>query len=565
MTLAEANVKFKTEGVDKVVSGINKVGDSLDTNAQKARSFASAVSSTAIGTAIGNWITDLPSKFLNLGKEMFNASVEAESMNARMMSMSKTAAEASKEIALIKNIALVSPITTKDTFSYALALKSVGFNLQFALPLLAKMAAAKGPSPERMQAFTQVMTKLASGIMPDAEQAITAGLPGLKAKLAAAGLKFDPKGSIAASAAQSMKALQIVVQKETGKAMDLMSQTTETKLASFQDALDNFYIKGGDVVKKFFTPMIEAATKALDLLSQSGALTKLLNTFFQPIFGPIGDVAKNFNKNGLTDQGLQNLAKIMATISVIPENMKIAFNYLKDIFQWWLNNVARMFGKEAPSKAPLGMSQAKSPLDYLKSGDILGAISGGQFSYDALMKSRPTIKLPTINEMVFGLKPGQTLVDQMMQGIGKNINTGNFPKFGGFKGGDVKGFYDILKAGQGKMGGDVNIPEPTGPPGTFLQMMNNASEKEKKSKEKNQRALDQIRDNTKKANELTLREFTFGGGILAQQGVSPVQMSSGRQISTPQINATDDISRGFQKAIRGYASSNNQNLSFRRS
>lgn len=565
MTLAEANVKFKTEGVDKVVSGINKVGASLDANADKARSFASAVSSTAIGTAIGNWITDLPSKFLNLGKEMFNASVEAESMNARMMSMSKSAAEASKEIALIKNIALVSPITTKDTFSYALALKSVGFNLQFALPLLAKMAAAKGADPNRMQAFVQVMTKLASGIMPDAEQAITAGLPGLKAKLAAAGLKFDPKGSIAASAAQSMKALQIVVQKETGKAMDLVSKTTETKLASFQDALDNFYIKGGDVVKKFFTPMIEAATKALDLLSQSGALSKLLSTFMQPIFGPIGDVAKNFSKNGLTDQGLQNLAKIMATISVIPENMKIAFNYLKDIFQWWLSNVARMFGKDAPTKAPLGMSQGKGPLDYLKSGDILGAISGGQFSYDNLMKSRPTIKIPTASEMIFGLKPGQTLLDQMMQGIGKNINTGNFPKFGGFKGGDVKGFYDILKEGQGKMGGKVNIPEPTGPPGNFLAMINDASEKDKQKKEKQQRSLDLIQDNTKKANELTLREFTFGGGILAQQGVSAIQMSSGRQISTPQINATDDISRGFQKAIRGYASSNNQNLSFRRS
>jgi hypothetical protein len=115
------------------------------------------------------------------------------------------------------------------------------------------------------------------------------------------------------------------------------------------------------------------------------------------------------------------------------------------------------------------------------------------------------------------------------------------------------------------MGGNVNIPEPTGPPGDFLTMMNDASEKDKQKKEKQQRALDQIRDNTKKANELTLREFTFGGGILAQQGVSAVQMSSGRQISTPQINATDDISRGFQKAMRGYASSNNQNLSFRRS
>ena len=103
MTLAEANVKFKTEGVDKVVSGINKVVAILDTNADKARSFASAVSSTAIGTAIGNWITDLPSKFLNLGKEMFNASVEAESMNSRMLSMSKNAAEAKKEIEFIND------------------------------------------------------------------------------------------------------------------------------------------------------------------------------------------------------------------------------------------------------------------------------------------------------------------------------------------------------------------------------------------------------------------------------------------------------------------------------
>jgi len=563
MTLAEANVLFKSDGADKVVNSINKVGTALENNAQKARSFASAVSSTAIGTAIGNYITDLPSKFLNLGREMFTASVEAESMNARMLALSKTSAEAAKEIELIKNIALVSPITTKDTYNYALALKSVGFNLKFALPLLGKMAAAKGPNPETLQAFTQVLTKLSQGIMPDAEQAITAGLPGLKAKLANAGLKFDPKGSIAASAAETMKALQIVVQRETGKAMDLAKNTTETKLASFQDALDNFYIKGGDVVKKFFTPMIEAATKALDLLSQSGALTKLLNTFMQPIFGPIGDFAKNFNKNGLTDQGLQNLAKIMATISVIPENMKIAFNYLKDIFNWFLNNIAKIFGKEAPSKAPLGMSQAKGPLDYLKSGDILGAISGGQFSYDALMKSRP--KLPTINEMIFGLKPGQTLVDQMFQGAFKNVNVSGFPSFGGFKGGDVKGFYDILKAGQGKMGGNVNIPEPTGPAGNFLTMMNDASEKEKKNREKNQKALDSIADNTKKANELTLREFTYGGGILAQQGVSPVQMSAGRQVSSPQINATDDISRGFQKMMRGYTTSNNQNLSFRRS
>jgi len=482
MTLAEANVKFKTEGVDSVVSGINKVGDALENNAQKARSFTSSIASTAIGTAIGNWITDLPSKFLNLGKEMFNASVEAESMNARMMAMSKSAAEAAKEIELIRNIALVSPITTKDTYSYALALKSVGFNLQFALPLLAKMAAAKGPSPERLQAFTQVMTKLASGIMPDAEQAITAGIPNLKAKLAAAGLQFDAKGGMIASAQKVFAALQKVVEKETGKAMDLASKTTETKLASFQDALNNFYIKGGDVVKKFFTPMIEAATKALDLLSQSGALTKLLETFFQPIFGPIGDIAKNFNKQGLTDQGLMVLAKVMSTISVIPENIKIAFNYMKDIFQWFLNNLAKMFGKEAPKKAPLGMSQAKSALDYLKSGDILGAVSGGQMSYDVLMKTRP--KMPSLSEMIFGLKPGQTLADSFMQGAFKNVNLSNFPAAPKFKSGDATGFYQLLKEQQDKLNKNVaKIPESMGPPGTFATLADKEKDKNKKQAE----------------------------------------------------------------------------------
>ena len=563
MTLAEANVKFSSTGSDQVLNSVNKIGNALESNAAKVISFTSSIASTAIGTAIGNWITDLPNKFLNLGKEMFNASVEAESMNARMMAMSKNAAEAGKEIALIRNIALVSPITTKDTYSYALALKSVGFNLQFALPLLAKMAAAKGPSPERLQAFTQVMTKLASGIMPDAEQAITAGIPNLKAKLAAAGLQFDAKGGMVASAEKVFAALQKVVQKETGKAMDLASKTTETKLASFEDALNNFYIKGGDVVKKFFTPMIEAATKALDLLSQSGALTKLLDTFFQPIFGPIGDMAKNFNKNGLTDQGLQNLAKIMATISVIPENIKIAFDYLKDIFQWWLSNVARMFGKEAPKKAPLGMSQGKGPLDYLKTGDILGAMTGGKFSYDNLMKTRPT--LPTLNEMIFGLKPGQSLVDSFMQGAFKNIDFSGLPSGPKFKTGDVSGFFQALKEGQDKLNKNTaKIPESMGPPGVFATLAD--AEKAKKLKQqKDTNLLDLIVQNTQKANELTLRNMTYGGGQLAASGISAVQMANYKSVGSPRINATNDISRGVKKEINATTNSNFLNFSARRS
>jgi hypothetical protein len=84
-------------------------------------------------------------------------------------------------------------------------------------------------------------------------------------------------------------------------------------------------------------------------------------------------------------------------------------------------------------------------------------------------------------------------------------------------------------------------------------------------KEKTQRTLDLIQQNTKTQNELTLRNMTYGGGELAAQGISAVQMGGFRSVSSPQINASNDIVRGVEKIVRGYSNSNNLNFSFRRS
>ena len=558
MTLAEANVLFKSEGADKVVNSINKVGTALDQNAQKARSFASAVSSTAIGTAIGNYISDLPNKFINLGKEMFNASVEAESMNARMLSMSKNAAEAKKEIELIRNIALVSPVTTKDTYAYALQLKSIGLNLQFALPLLGKLAAAKGADPNRLQAFVAVMTKLSQGVMPDMEQTFTAGLEGLKQKLQKFGVKFDNKGQMVSSAKDAMMALQKIITTGMSKAFELGAKTTETKLASLQDALNNFYIAGGDVIKKFFTPMIEAATKALDLVSQSGALKTVLDTFLGTIFGPISSSAKLFNEKGLTDDGLKKLADALAFISVVPENLKIGFTYLYDVFKYFIDRLKEIFpGKKAP-EPPKSLTLQDRFNEMMAGRGFFGQEARNYKSptFDRLDKEFSVFK-GTLLDFFTGTNLSTTL-----NNIG-NVTPGQFPKFGGFVSGDSQKIYQQLKDQQEK-GVKSKFPDSTGSP-FGLNYLAPLLGDDKQKKEKQQRALDLIQDNTKKANELTLREFTYGGGILAQQGVSPVQMSTGRQVSSPQINATDDISRGFQKMMRGYTTSNNQNLSFRRS
>jgi hypothetical protein len=90
-------------------------------------------------------------------------------------------------------------------------------------------------------------------------------------------------------------------------------------------------------------------------------------------------------------------------------------------------------------------------------------------------------------------------------------------------------------------------------------------EKKKKQDKKSESLLALIVQNTQKANELTLRNLTYGGGQLAAQGVSAVEMSGYKSVGTPGINASNDIVRGVEKIVRGYSNSNNLNFSFRRS
>ena len=101
--------------------------------------------------------------------------------------------------------------------------------------------------------------------------------------------------------------------------------------------------------------------------------------------------------------------------------------------------------------------------------------------------------------------------------------------------------------------------------GKLEDLLKPAKDKDKKDKERSQRTLDLIQQNTKTANEITLRNLTYGGGQLAAQGISAVQMSGNRTVSSPQISASNDIVRGIEKIVRGYSNSNNLNFSFRRS
>jgi hypothetical protein len=88
---------------------------------------------------------------------------------------------------------------------------------------------------------------------------------------------------------------------------------------------------------------------------------------------------------------------------------------------------------------------------------------------------------------------------------------------------------------------------------------------DKSNIDKQTRQLEKINQNTKTQNEITLRNLTYGGGELAAQGLSAVQMSGFRSVSSPGVNAGNDIVRGVEKIVRGYSNSNNLNFSFKRS
>ena len=534
MTLAEANVKFSSTGADKVVSDTKKVSSALETSAKNAKSFLSSISSTAAGVAIGNWITSLPEKFLDLGKTMFDASVEAESMSVRLTSVAGSAQQAARDMKLIKDIATFTPLTTKEVSNYGLALKSVGFNLNYALPLLGKLAAAKGPDPNRMQAFVQVLTKLSSGIMPDAEQAITAGLPNLKAKLAAAGLEFDKNGSFIASTKKVMAIFKQVVEKETGDAIEAGAKTTETKLASLQDALENFYVKAGNVLKNYFTPIIEATTKVLDLLTKTDVIGTLLQKMVNPIFGDVKNLANNINKKGFSDEFLKKLSDILAFISMIPENIKSLAVYLGQLFESLIRNLAIAIGKPLAIDRKIG-EQPNVVKDFLR-----GLFGGAA---------------PGITQI------GKTAVKQLSGFGGLGEGAVPLPEFPRFKSGDPTLFYEQLKKANEMLKAPIKIPGASDDPGKFIDGQKAA----KDAIDKQQRTLDLIQQNTKTQNELTLRNMTYGGGELAAQGISAVQMSGNRSVSSPLINASNDIARGVEKIVRGYSNSNNLNFSFRRS
>jgi hypothetical protein len=253
-----------------------------------------------------------------------------------------------------------------------------------------------------------------------------------------------------------------------------------------------------------------------------------------PVFGDITKMADSINKKGFSDEFLRKLSEILAALSVIPENIKLLATYLGQVLESLLRNLAIAFGK------PLKIDQAPNQGFGKEALKFFSVLFGGL--------SAPIVTGEAGNFM------------KQLTGFG-SLGKGAipFPEFPTFVSGDAAGFYEQLKkANEILKNPTKDIPKPEGPPGTPPKTLaDQIGDSNKK--------LDLIAQNTKVTAEESLRNLTYGGGQLAAQGISAVQMGGYRSVSSPLINATNDIARGVEKIVRGYSNSNNLNFSFRRS
>jgi hypothetical protein len=318
------------------------------------------------------------------------------------------------------------------------------------------------------------------------------------------GIKFDNQGSLVSSTREVFIAIEKIVNREYNKIFETMANTGNAKLASVTDVFERLKIQVGNSLMEVAKNSLNSLSGLLSAIERTGILEKVAQTMILP-FQALANVFTG------KDKSIGNIQQTMASWT---GGLLAAFEEINIQVSLFVEQLARV------SKLALIFQTGQGFTKIKEVGGLIADIAKG--ARGSFAPGRAVAK---------GSDYAMMILDQLQNpgkptNINDLINKSKLTDFGKLE--------NILKA-------------------------------DKSTKDKQTRALDLIQQNTKTQNELTLRNMTYGGGELAAQGISAVQMGGFRSVSSPQINASNDIVRGVEKIVRGYSNSNNLNFSFRRS
>ena len=519
MTIAELVVKLGVTGQGQLQASLDKTKTGLNQIATSAKSAGSAIA-TGLGAGLAGVTIAGAAGLGILGKNAFDSAVAFESLNARLTAITGSGARAAQVLDTVRKVAEPSPFTFDQLATAATQLEAFGLKTEAILPRLANLGAAFGASDENLKSLVNLFGRLAAGNFPDIEQLSAFGLS--KSMFATEGIKFDAGGSLVSSARETFDALNRIIDTKYSAIMDKMAGTTETKLATLTDKWEGALRMIGGKLITILTPFIEYASTFIDKITNSGALSMLVDRFMLPMTG----LAKSFS-SGDMQAGLDRLlATVAAFISSIPVILQSTFENIGKLFQNIFANIQKFM-----NAGQQGAYRRKT--EDLAWSEFFGRITHEQFVKEqAKLDTQYGVNAPS--DLMTGVDFGKVFTDtQKFVGdiVGK-MQTTNLPKTA------------------------TEAVKPKGPVG-------NIADTAKASEGTTDDLLLRIATNTKDtADALTLRRETLGGGAMGAIGltgaeVGAVNASYGR-FGNGLIPAGTDLERAMRRLIRDEGRRNGQ-------
>ena len=521
-----------------LIAGFAKFNEILLVNNDKIRRLSYDIAKVAealqiVGKALAPFVTGLAGAVvamtafsaavvamdIKVATETIKASFAFETLQQRLSALT-TPQKATEILDFVRRLAEPSNFTTEQLANSAVQLQAFGLESRRILPIIAQLGMAFGADSEKLRTLTDMFGRLSQGQMPDVQ--VMAGFGISKSKLMKEGIKFDAQGSLLSSTREVFAALEKIVERDYGKIFDKMKNTGDAKLASLVDVFERLKIKIGDALAPLAKTVIDALSKVLGALEGTKILEEMSRILTLPFRAMEKAITGGFSTN-IEGSLVTFVSSIIAGFEEVNIQVALFIEQMARVGRI-VNLVVTGKGETRDFRGILGPSPAmqKELSDFAK--NFAGFFAAGRpdklfgsgFAGDASRFSKRQAEIADRMKVQLG-EPGSNFADLLKESK----------------------LFDYGK-------------------------LENAL-KNDKSQEKQTRQLELIQQNTKTQNELTLRNMTYGGGELAAQGISAVQMGGFRSVSSPQINATNDIVRGVEKIVRGYSNSNNLNFSFRRS
>ena len=553
MTLAEAVVKFKSTGADQVKSDAAGVSASLGKVAS-----STTLAAGAAGIAIAAFVA-LGAAIATVGKYSAEQAIQFDSNIRGLAAYSENTNQLRAQVARLEEMAKAPGLGFDQLIQGVTRLEAAGFSAkqaEGALKQFGNALALVGGQKSDLEGVALALTQIKSKGVISAEEInqIAERVPQVRQAM---------KAAFGTASSEEIQKLGITASQFVDGITKSLAKLPRAT-GGLQNALDNIddsFKKAGRTVGAGFFALFQQGPPIFNQLSSS--LQNVAN-FINQVFATIAEsemfkqIQRNISSIITSFQKLAPIfaftfkliaATVLGVINYITEKIAIFANVLSLIFTNPIAFIKAEFQALAQQIPAIFTNILSATLDKLRTvAKFIDKYAGTNFAE----------KIPVVAEVkVQGQTAGQKAIAAALEmatgrgviGLGKSIANALGQTI------DIKPIVDPTK----NIGTGGKKPEQPDDP-----KQKEDKEKKKKQDKKQESLLSLIVQNTQKANELTLRNLTYGGGQLAQEGISQVQMASNRSVKSPQISATNDISRGVEKMIRGYTNSNNLKFSFRR-